>query len=467
MTEGPSLRISEYENRRKTVFRFFGRLPGIPCGGEKVPDIKGKEGRNMRRKILCIALALSLLAGLTGCAALDWTYSAGKKRKGDASATEGKIGNATELTAGVSAGASDAKEADERFRNAYNTFALKLLKETAGNGTLFISPYSLYAALAMLQNGEAGKTLAATEEALGLPAAELNAYLKSMADRYMNGEQVTVSNSVWVEQSVQDCVVEEFLKDCVAYYSASVYAADFSRTETVNAMNRWIKEKSKDRIHDLVKDLNPSLVMTLFNCLTFDGKWKNEFKEENTKDAPFTAADGTTRQVQMMNGEAECYFKSNLYQGFDKMYEGDYIFRAILPNDGVSVQELLEKFSANSLSDPGIYDGTAIIRMPKVRFESETIELNGPLIKMGFGPIFSGADFSRMFKNMPVAVSEVKQKTFLEIDEKGTKAAAVTQITVKNECVMEEPHVVELNKPFLYMIVDRDANIPIFIGIYE
>ncbi|MBR5667815.1 MAG: serpin family protein [Lachnospiraceae bacterium] len=411
------------------------------------------------RKLTAILLTIVIAVSICACGTVEKDDREKKKN-----------GATKELTEGMASGSSQSKTPDEAFLEAYAAFSLGLMKECRKNGYSFVSPYSAYAALSMVVNGADGQTLSEMLTLLGLPEDGLNAYMLALADRYNEEGEVSVANSVWMNKPFEEDVKESFLKSVVDYYRASVFSADFTNPNTVGEMNRWVEQKTKNRIHELITQLDPMGTMTLINCLTFDGIWSDPFKEDNTKEADFHNEDGTVKKVQMMKGEAENYFTGKNYTGIEKYYENGYCFRAYLPNEGTTANELLNSLTEEQLVKPGTFDGKAYLSMPKFKFESDAMDLIPVLSALGMRTAFTpGADFSRMMKTSSVLISEVIQKTYIEVDEEGTKAAAATEVGMKCYAVAPQPveHIVSLDRPFVYAIVDELTGAPLFIGIYE
>lgn len=418
----------------------------------------------MRRNKKWIALLLAgvMAFGLCGCSGDSVPDGDDRKPAGEKTVC---------LTKGIKTGTSSAKAVDETFRKAYNTFAAGMFREVRKTiGAEFISPYSAYAALAMVMNGADTETLAAMQNVFGLSAEEMNQYLKTLAERYNSDKAVSVANSVWFNGDFRERVREKFLQTLADYYAAEAYSAQFSDPKTKDDMNAWVEEKTLGRIKDMVSNLDPANVMVLFNCLTFDGTWADPFSADKTKNADFHKADGTVSVVKMMSGEAENYFEADTYVGFSKNYEGGYYFRAYLPKEGMTASKLAETLTAEQLTNPGTYDGKAYVKMPKITLRSGEMDLIPALRELGMGIAFGAADFSKITKTGDLLyISKVMQKTYLEIDEEGTKAAAATEVEMKCYAVALQPveHYVVLDQPFVYAIYDGNNDIPLFIGIYE
>ena len=373
------------------------------------------------------------------------------------------------LTEKYTLSASSSRTPDKNFQQVYAKFSLGLFQQMRKEGAEFVSPYSVYAVLAIAMNGAGGQTLEEMKDVLGLPEAELNAYMKTLSDLYNKGEIVAVADSVWVNSPYRKSIKEDFLNIASGYYDADVISADFGSNETVKDMNNWVKAKTLGRISELIdkKELDNMTVMAVFNCLTFDGKWEKRFEKDATSDAPFTQDDGTSRTVKMMSGKAESYFETEEYIGIDKQYKEGYFFRAYLPKEGVTAEQLLNAMTAEQLINPGNYNGEAILKLPKITVKSAEMNMVSALQEIGIRKAFSEkeAEFPRL-STMECYLEKVCQKTFLEVDEEGTKAAAASKGLFKTK---SEPlyHEVILNRSFIYGIYDAANGIPLFIGIYN
>jgi len=383
----------------------------------------------------------------------------------------------TELT-GSSGTAAETKPMDETMRAAYATFAYQLFaacaKSSGGEAkNCLLSPFSVYTALAMLANGANGNTAAQIDQVLGLDEASRNAYMAAWLASLTGQEDIsfTCADSVWVSNLFRNVVLDSFLGRCADSYHAEVYAADMN-DGTVDDINAWTDRNTKSMIQKILEhgDLTPETVTVLLNAITLEAKWMIPFDNENTlSDAVFTHEDGTTENVEMLRGEADrCYLENEFVTGCAKSYKGgEFRHVALLPKEGVSVDEVIAKLTAESvdaLFANAIRENVSL-QIPKYTVEYRQ-ELQDVLAALGMGDAFTpAADLTRMISTGNTVVDRVIHKTYLALDNEGTRAAAVTAITTRNMSI-SKTYRVTLDRPFVYMITDGN-NLPIFIGTYR
>ena len=367
---------------------------------------------------------------------------------------------------------TQGKTPDDTFTAAQMDFALKLLQGSyAGDNTL-VSPLSATVALSMLANGAGGQTLDQIEEVLcgGASVSDWNEYLKYYVNSLPTTDTVKLlqANSVWYDQNVNLSLNHGFLQTVADYYTAELYAAPFNEA-TKNAINDWISRNTDGLIENALEKMEG--VMCLINALVFDGNWAEPYRETSIYGNIFSAADGSAQTVDMMFSTENLYLESDTAKGFMKLYDGgDYAFVAILPNEELTLTEYLETLTTEELS--ALLNGATHtdVRAGLPQFECEyTFYLDDILRELGMTDAFDPdlADLSPMTTSMSrdLFVSSVLQKTRITVDAKGTKAAASTIITLEPECEPLAPVTsVILDRPFLYMIVDTQTNLPIFIG---
>ena len=379
-----------------------------------------------------------------------------------------------ELSAGSSGSPAQTKKMDDTMREAYETFAYKLFAQLPAGETRMISPFSVYVALSMLADGADGDTLAQLDELLGLTAEERNAYLaewlrKLDAIRDTGETSFTNADSLWINEDLKSNVPKDYLDICAQYFKAAVFSAPMDDS-TVKDVNAWVKSKTKNMIDEIMNEMPPNVAMILMNAIALDAKWEVEFEEERIWKENFTKEDGATKEIDMMYGEQKCgYLENDLATGFIKPYTGgEFSYIALLPNRDVSLDQLIAWLSpenVRSLMNYVHFQSTKInIGIPKYKAEY-SIEFSDVLKQLGVTDAFDDgkANLSRMIKDPSVYVGEVDHKTFISVDEKGTEAAAVTEVVIQWKSMT--PTVI-LDHPFVYMIVDSDG-LPIFIGTYE
>ena len=382
-----------------------------------------------------------------------------------------------ELTAGSSGQPAETKVMDEVMRKAYETFAYQMFRTTTSGETRMISPFSIYTALAMLANGADGNTLAQIDKLLGLTDTERNAYLAAwiaaLTSKQTEAVKFTNADSLWIRKDREQYVPTTFLNTCAQYYKAAVFSA-LMNDETVQDVNNWVDQNTMGMIKELVKELSPDNVMILLNAIALDAKWASPFAEARiVEDYDFTKADGTKQKVEMMFDDMTYgYLENESATGFIKSYEGGaFSYVALLPKEGVSIEALIDSLQPGVLRNLCLNaeSGDITIGLPKYKTEYEVI-LTDALMSLGMTDAFDDdlADLSRLFEGIHTNVSKVVHKTFISVDDKGTKAAAVTGIFVDEAtCVMPgTPYRVILDRPFVYVIVDSEG-LPIFMGTYE
>lgn len=382
---------------------------------------------------------------------------------------------ATELTADVKPAEAASLEASDG--SATYDFALNLLRasvdETSGESTL-VSPLSVLYALAMTENGADGETLAQMEQATGMSADELTDTLQAYLLRAdADDSPLSLANSVWLRDSEGLAVEDSFLETCGGRLGAQVFSAPFDDS-TMADVNAWINEKTHEMIPNMLDRISDGTQLLLVNALAFEGAWEEPFDSALVTPDTFTSEDGTERDVDMMHSTEGTYLEGELATGFAKPYEGyDYLFVGLLPAEGVTVAELLEDLDGEGLSELLEPVNNAVVQVGLPKFTgSHEIELSGALRALGMTDAFveGVADFTRMGSSDagPFYVGGVLHKTFIDVDEEGTRATAATAVAMDgaDAPIEEEPEVKEviLDRPFVYLILDQATMTPVFTG---
>ena len=357
---------------------------------------------------------------------------------------------------------------------AIANFAVKLFQNSASTAeNTLVSPLSVLCALAMTANGAKGETLAQMENVFGLSVPELNDYLHSYLASLHTGEKykVNVADSIWFKDDESLTVNKDFLQTNADYYGASVYKAPFD-VGTLKDINAWVSKNTDGMIENILDKIPEEAVMYLVNALAFDAEWENIYKESQVRDGTFTAESGVTRNVKMMYGTEKRYLDDGSATGFLKYYAGrKYAFAALLPNEGVSVADYVVSLTGDGLMRTLNNAQSVEVKTAIPKFESEyTVEMSDILKSLGITNAFDGnlADFTGLGKSADgnIFISRVLHKTYIAVDEKGTKAGAATVVAMVAGAAapVEEPKTVYLDRPFVYMLIDCETNLPIFIG---
>lgn len=340
-------------------------------------------------------------------------------------------------------------------------------------GNVLVSPLSVSFALGMTANGANGNTLEEMEEAFGgIPVSMFNKYLGSYLNdcRTDDKSKIKFANSIWFEKDFN--VNKSFLQTNANYYNADIYKEDFNNGNIEDLINGWVKSNTDNMIDKIVDKVDNRSIMYLINALTFESEWENVYTDTNVRDDYFRNLYGFRKSVQMMQSEEYKYISDDKSKGFIKDYKGGkYSFAAILPKDDISIIEYI-----NSLNDKDLFSAIknaeevpVMVSIPKFSYDYE-IDLKAALQSMGMQCAFDKnmADFSRMGESAigNAYISKVLHKTHIEVGEKGTRAGAATSVEIKTELASEqEVKRVTLNRPFVYIIMDNEENLPVFMGM--
>lgn len=353
-------------------------------------------------------------------------------------------------------------------------FAIRLFRasEKSGENTL-ISPLSVLCALAITANGAEGETLEQMETVLGMTTEELNLYLYSYVRSLPQGEKykLSLANSIWFTEDESFTVNRDFLQTNADYYGADIYKAPFN-DQTCRDINNWVDQNTDGMIPNILNQISPEAVMYLINALAFEAEWMDVYEENQVRDGEFTKEDGGRQDVTFLYGSENVYLEDEKATGFMKRYiGGKYAFVAMLPKEGISVSEYVESLDGATLNAMLSKPEYTTVHTSIPKFETEyQVEMSDILKEMGMPRAFepAQAEFAGLGTSTKggVYISRVVHKTFISVGEKGTKAGAATMVEMNCGSSMppQEPKEVYLDRPFVYMLIDCENNIPFFIG---
>ncbi|MBA7584325.1 hypothetical protein ES708_26278 [subsurface metagenome] len=340
---------------------------------------------------------------------------------------------------------------------------------------VMISPLSISLALAMTYNGADGDTKEAMEKTLelsGFTIDEINENYKILIDALSSVDPkvlMSIANSIWHEQNFG--VEQDFINVNQNYFYAEVSPLDFNDPDAVTTINNWVADKTNDKITEIIDNIPAEAVMYLINAIYFKGIWKYEFDESDTKEKPFYLSDGTTKDVPMMIQEASFNYLSNdILQAVEMPYgAGNYSMIILLPQYNKTPDDIIDQLSNENwnmwLSE--FYEAEKVqIHLPKFKFEYKNL-LNDELINMDMGIAFDPdyADFSKINPDWQLYISRVIHKSFIEVNEEGTEAAAVTAVEISFTSIGEETFIpFYVNQPFIFAIKEKYTNAIIFMG---
>ncbi len=358
-------------------------------------------------------------------------------------------------------------------QKSINEFALKLLPKLAqpGKNTL-ISPFSISMALSMTANGAAGSTRTAMLKALQISDVKLDQinhdYNQLMKLYQKSDVTIDIANSLWGRPDL--AFRKAFLKKNREAYDAKIQLLNFLKPGVASIINAWVAEQTQNKIEEIIDRVDPSAILYLINAIYFNGKWSQAFDKKLTKEAPFKLQDGTELKLPFMkqNGRYK-HLKTNQFEAIALPYgKGDFAFYIFLPKAGVSVQSFVKKLQYSNWQSwmtqfrkmPGN------ISLPRFTLEYE-VELSEALKALGMALAFSqAADFSDMVPPpLRAAISQVKHKTFMEVTEVGTEAAAATSVeVVMTASLPPQPFELLIDRPFVCAIRDERSGALLFIG---
>jgi len=445
-----------------------------------------KNSRFTGKRNRLAAIALTLAMTLTGCGgSTEGTGTSGTLTPDQPAPAAGS----TNLTEGI----EKVEIPDTPMSNAHGSALSKsgflLLQKTTelsgdGKANVLISPISLQAALGMTAAGseegsETQKELMAVlmPGVNGMPA-ELNAEMAGFSGRMQNSQDVEwhMANSVWVNNNGEAKLRDTYLSTVKNYYHAELYSAPFN-AETLKQINDWVSRNTKERIPEIINELSPEAVIALVNAICYDAEWSEPVEESQIREEqPFTNADGSESKVTMMSTTENRYLNLAGGVGFIRPYKGgQYSFVGLLPPEGMSTDEYLKK-----ITESGEDFAEAYLKAD----QSKTVEVLFPEFKTEYGTnmnqILQGLGINRSFTDdaqfggmvtedsVPVKIGTVEHKAMIEVDRKGTRAAAAT-VVMMDKCtgimIADDTVKVTLDRPFVYAIVDDTTGVPVFLGI--
>jgi len=360
-------------------------------------------------------------------------------------------------------------------------FGFRLLQQLTReqpDANVFISPYSVATVLQVLQNGARGRTAEELQQALGtgdLTLENMNLAAESLAAQLSSAKTnvlLNIANALWYRRGAE--LNDEFKNVNARSYQATTSALDFTDSRSAQIMNDWAAANTSGRIKTIIQPpIRPDTAMVIANAIYFKGTWFNQFDPKRTAARPFHAIDGRDEPVPMMQQtRAFSYQETNGFQAVQLSYVGRQLqMQVFLPATNSSVEALLGRLTANSWRQeilPGFRErrGTLVLPRFTMRYGAD---LRAPLAALGIKNAFGqGADFSGMSAS-PLYVSEVKHQSFVEVNEQGTEAAAVTTGVVALASFQHEPPPFQMvvDRPFLFAISEQQSHCILFIGVVQ
>ncbi len=345
-------------------------------------------------------------------------------------------------------------------------FSYELFKNSYVSGeNVLISPASVIAPLIMASNGADGETLKAFEEVLGADKQTLNNFLSSYLKSLEGDKNLSLSQSVWANENFE--IKKDFTDFVSKHFASEVYSAKMN-SETANKINEWVDNKTDGEIDKIVDSIEANTAMLLVNATLFDAKWLEGYPQENLVQYPFWDKDQNKTLTQFMVSTEQKFISGEGFSGVIKPYENErYAFMALLPDYDSDIDTLISSISGSELISifESASDEKVITYLPEFEVEYNT-ELSGTLANMGLATAFDvdKADFSLLCED--TYLDKVYHNTAIEVSKEGTKAAAATAVTVmkKSAHKKDDTKSIVFSSPFIYAIIDTEADMPAFIG---
>jgi serpin B len=366
-----------------------------------------------------------------------------------------------------------------RKSNQFGLHLLRTVNQTESDKNVFISPLSVSMALGMTLNGASGTTEEAMRSTLsfsGMTQEEINTSYHNLMEllRTLDPKvEFNIANSIW--HRLGFTVEREFIETNQRYFDAIVTGLDFSSPDASKTINQWVDLSTKGKIKEIVPNRIPDyVVMYLINAIYFRGTWTIEFDKNKTADAPFFLPTGTTTQAKLMLlKDTLSYVETASYQAVELPYsDGFFSMIVVLPKQGESIEAFVNNLTDDSWTNlkNELRAELGTICLPKFKLEYEKA-LNDALKAMGMEIAFdpNRADFRRISQQVydmgeRLFISKVKHKTFVQVDEEGTEAAAATSIEVGFTSVGPREFVMRVDRPFFFVITERGSGTLLFVG---
>lgn len=364
----------------------------------------------------------------------------------------------------------------EKIIPAQNALGFKMLHQAEeSEENVLISPTSLFIAISIIYNGAANITKEEISQALqtdGLDVEEINEANASLLMKLKQDSddiELNIANSIWLNENFS--FKEKFQNQAGDYFNAEVSEVDITKDRTSSEINKWVEEATNGNLTDIVEPpIDPEMFTFILNAIYFKGAWTYPFDPEETRDGEFQLVNGNTSTVPFMTLEKELpYIDNKSFQAVKLPYgEGDMSMHIFLPNEDLEEDEFATLFSIENWKkwneEYELREGT--LTLPKFQVEDESV-FNKQLQQLGMGTSFDeDADFSKMIEeDKSVYLSQIKQKTFLDVSEQGTEAASSTSAEMEvTSLPVDEPFQMEADRPFYIALTDNDSDAILFLG---
>lgn len=349
-----------------------------------------------------------------------------------------------------------------------SSFDYSLIKETNKNksSNYLISPYSIKTVLSIIKDGTNNSSL-----------KELNDVMGNFRRGNITSKNVVAdANLLLINKKYKDGINKNYISKIEKSYDAEIKYSNI----TPNNINKWVDNKTNHMIPTLVDSVNPETLIEVINAISMNASWDSEFDCKNTYISEFNTIDGSIINTIMMVSNDAQYIENDTAKGIIKKYKTykndnhkkvNLDFVAIMPNDGID--SYIENFNSeefrNLLSTKDKYKNEDVsLKLPRFKYNYDFNNLKDILINMGIKSIFdSSADLSKMTESnsKDLYVSSINHKSYIEVNEKGTKASAATNASINKMASEDVPIDIEFDKPFIYIIKQNNSDDILFFGV--
>ena len=355
------------------------------------------------------------------------------------------------------------------YNKKYIKLTANMLAEfvsNSGDDNIFYSPFSVLVLLSIAADSVCGKSREEILDVIGsdVPGVDLRDMIIKLQDTFADGGDLVTANAVCVKERIKGSIRSEYIEK-LSDYGGRLFATK----DIVKDVNEWIKESTLGMIEKIADDSMDDMLAVLMNAVAFQASWAREYSEDEIYEDVFTSADGTVSEVTFLESRENGYIVDDLFTGFLKRYKHNtYCFMALLPKEEISGKQLSNILKIIDLTK--IYESASLrcdvnVEMPEFSSTFEA-DLMGICKSLGIKTIFTPeADFSPMSSEQLI-VDSIRHKAHIEVDRKGTKAAAVTAAWACAGLPKEDDtKYICLNRPFIYSVMNTKTALPVFVGI--
>ncbi len=382
---------------------------------------------------------------------------------------------AKDLTENISAENASEVDLDDDFCKKYSTFAFKLLQNMyqSDEENVIVSPLAVSYNLALLYNGAGGNTTDQLRSILGTPIGvnEMNVYMHSYKERLTDSDltKLYFNNAVWFNSDKNTTPSESFVQTNLTYFGNAMYEESFN-SEAVTNVNNWVSNETNQNVEFIADELPADDPMYMLSSVMLDASWAKQYSYQNVQEGTFTNAAGVEQKAQMMSGFEYSYVYDEMANGFIKEYsDGNYAFMALLPNENMKMSDYISRMAVGDKYAPLLKNKLPYVvdvTIPKFSCEYRG-GMADVLSKMKLGRAFdsNAADLSMLgTSDGRLYAGDLFVRASFSVTEKGTSKGTGATVADDNSTATNT-RVVMLNRPFLFMVIDLNYNLPVLMGV--